>query len=103
MDFYKKLSVEQWAALIPFGIACAAVGYGTKTILDKKLGIGKVNPSVKKNEPKVVDMVDIEDIGNKAVFCRCWRSKKFPYCDGSHNKYNESCDDNTGPLIIQKK
>lgn len=36
---------------------------------------GKINPSVLKSQEKVVDSVDIEDISEKAVFCRCWRSK----------------------------
>ncbi|CAD1476781.1 unnamed protein product, partial [Heterotrigona itama] len=36
---------------------------------------GLVNLSVKKDVNKVVDTVDIEDITEKAVFCRCWRSK----------------------------
>ena len=39
-------------------------------------GVGRVNPNVKKDCPKVVDMIDIEDIKEKAPFCRCWRSKK---------------------------
>ena len=34
------------------------------------------NMSVSKDLEKVVSFVDIEDIGDKAVFCRCWRSKK---------------------------
>lgn len=28
---------------------------------------------------------------------------QFPYCDGSHNKHNEECGDNVGPLIIKRK
>ena len=39
----------------------------------------------------------------KGVFCRCWKSKKFPYCDGSHTKHNEETGDNVGPLIVKKK
>ncbi|MCL4129333.1 UNVERIFIED_CONTAM: hypothetical protein GTU68_023076 [Idotea baltica] len=101
MDFYRDLSKEQWAALLPFGVACAAVGFGIKTFLDSKKG--SCNPCIKKNESKVVDSLDMEDLGDKAVFCRCWRSSKFPYCDGSHNKYNEECGDNVGPLIVKKK
>lgn len=62
-----------------------------------------VNPAIKKDEPKVVDSIDVEDLGNKSVFCRCWRSKKFPYCDGSHVKHNKECNDNVGPLIIQRR
>lgn len=64
-------------------------------------GGGQVNPGVKKDSPKVVDSFDVEDLGKKAVFCRCWRSKKFPYCDGAHAKHNEATGDNVGPLIIQ--
>ena len=81
-----------------------------------------VNLTLKKGESKVVDTVDIEDIGDKKVFCRCWRSAivmitnfyiciisytffniQFPYCDGSHNKHNASTGDNVGPLIVGKK
>ena len=81
-----------------------------------------------------MDTVDIEDMGDKAVFCRyqhhlhivtcgklisstlhelrcttstspsprCWKSKKFPYCDGSHAKHNTVTGDNVGPLIVKK-
>ncbi|CAL1530609.1 unnamed protein product [Lymnaea stagnalis] len=63
----------------------------------------QVNPGIKKNEEKVVNSVDIEDLGDGAAFCRCWRSKKFPYCDGSHNAYNKETGDNVGPLCLKKK
>ena len=49
----------------------------------------------------MVDSVDIEDLGDKGVFCRCWKSEKFPYCDGSHNQHNEESGDNVGPLIVK--
>jgi len=32
--------------------------------------------------------------------CRCWKSKTFPMCDGSHVKHNKDNDDNVGPLIV---
>lgn len=35
-----------------------------------------INSLIKKNEEKVVDTVDVEDIGEKKVFCRCWKSAK---------------------------
>lgn len=49
---------------------------------------------------------DIEDAVSKSdkgvvAYCRCWRSKTFPYCDGSHVKHNKSTGDNTGPLVIK--
>jgi hypothetical protein len=25
----------------------------------------------------------------QAVFCRCWRSEKFPFCDGKHVAHNK--------------
>merc|ERR1719415_312973 len=54
------------------------------------------------HSPRVVDTIDIEDMGDKGVFCRCWKSKKFPYCDGSHSKHNTETGDNVGPLIVKK-
>jgi hypothetical protein len=33
-----------------------------------------VNQNIKKDDSKVVDTFDLEDIGDKKVFCRCWRS-----------------------------
>ncbi|XP_065131328.1 CDGSH iron-sulfur domain-containing protein 1 isoform X2 [Paramisgurnus dabryanus] len=63
----------------------------------------RVNQTINKDSPKVVHSFDIEDIGNKVAYCRCWRSKKFPYCDGAHAKHNEETGDNVGPLIIKKR
>uniref|UniRef100_A0A3P8VIB1 Zgc:110843 n=1 Tax=Cynoglossus semilaevis TaxID=244447 RepID=A0A3P8VIB1_CYNSE len=37
---------------------------------------GQVNTCVSKDSPKVVHSFDMEDIGTKAVYCRCWKSKK---------------------------
>ena len=64
---------------------------------------GRVNLSIKKDVSKVVDSVDIEDIAEKAVFCRCWRSENWPYCDGSHGRHNQEMEDNVGPLVVTKK
>ena len=68
-----------------------------------------VNLKIKKEEAKVVDVVPCGEIENlaefkdgKLVMCRCWRSDKFPYCDGSHVKHNAETGDNVGPLIIKK-
>eukprot|EP00438_Fugacium_kawagutii_P013929 Skav214305 [mRNA] locus=scaffold4513:7866:17993:+ [translate_table: standard] len=32
--------------------------------------------------------------------CRCWQSKKFPYCDGSHKVLNEA-GDIVGPFVVK--
>jgi CDGSH-type Zn-finger protein len=57
-----------------------------------------VNNKIKKTEAKVVDTVDCGEIeriaefkDGKLVMCRCWKSEKFPYCDGAHNAHNKVC------------
>lgn len=63
-----------------------------------------INLKIQKENPKVVNEINIEDLClAKAAYCRCWRSKTFPACDGSHNKHNELTGDNVGPLILKKK
>ena len=81
-----------------------------------------MNRTLSKEKPKVVDILscsgeckDIEDLANdapekmsggkgkgKLVMCRCWKSKCFPYCDGSHVQHNKETGDNVGPLVIKK-
>ena len=37
----------------------------------------KVNLELQKDSPKVVNLLDIEDMdADKVSYCRCWRSKK---------------------------
>ncbi|CAF5091933.1 unnamed protein product, partial [Rotaria magnacalcarata] len=70
-----------------------------------------INKAIKKDVDKVVDKYDIEEVtgqcdaaSNKTVsYCRCWKSKKFPLCDGSHNAWNKETGDNVGPLVLTKK
>jgi len=113
-----SLSVGDWMRLIPFGAAVGGLSYLSMKGLASTPVVGpyiqntmskvpgfqpaRINNSIKLDSPKVVDTVEIEDIGDKAVFCRCWKSKKFPYCDGSHAKHNELTGDNVAPLIVKK-
>lgn len=97
------------SSLDPLSIA---VGVGIGAILSIILGgkgPGICNPSIMKGEAKVAtvcSLKDIEDTVSKSdkgvvAYCRCWRSKKFPYCDGSHVKFNKESGDNTGPLVVK--
>ncbi|TRY70480.1 hypothetical protein TCAL_10316 [Tigriopus californicus] len=113
-----SLGLKDWMRLVPFGVAVGGLSYLSLQGLANTPGVGpalkerlakcpgfrgnRVNENIKMENNKVVDTIDIEDMGDKGVFCRCWKSKKFPYCDGSHNKHNEDTGDNVGPLIVKK-
>jgi len=113
-----SLGVGDWMRLVPFGVAVGGLSYLSLQGLANSPVIGpvvkeklapllgappsRVNTQIQMDCPKVVDTVDIEDIDAKAVYCRCWKSKKFPYCDGTHAKHNKETGDNVGPLIVKK-
>ncbi|GJQ84599.1 hypothetical protein Trydic_g10210 [Trypoxylus dichotomus] len=100
-----RLGVKDWAALIPPTAAVAGltyVAYLAFCPLGRPQPNNIINPNILKTNPKVVDTVDIEDISEKAVFCRCWRSKNWPYCDGSHGPHNKETGDNVGPVVVKR-
>ena len=35
-----------------------------------------INKSVRKFDRRVIDTIDIEDLGEVTNFCRCWKSKR---------------------------
>uniref|UniRef100_A0A8C6K896 Zgc:110843 n=4 Tax=Nothobranchius TaxID=28779 RepID=A0A8C6K896_NOTFU len=99
-----RLTKEHFVVAVPVAVIAAAGGYLVSQYLTRRCcKKSQVNVCVCKDSPKVVHSFDMEDIGTKAVYCRCWKSKKFPYCDGAHTKHNEETGDNVGPLIIKKK
>jgi len=99
----KEVLILLWPTLLVFSVL-----YFTWCALfpdTPKKGTVGINASIHLDRDKVVNNVsvaDIEDTATKA-YCRCWKSKKFPYCDGAHNKHNKECGDNVGPLIIKGK
>ncbi|CAH8590453.1 unnamed protein product [Schistosoma guineensis] len=100
-----RLSLKDVLALTVFGSFSGAIGYAVYTTVMLHLGKRRIliNNDIRKHITKCVDVVDIESITDKKVYCRCWKSSKFPYCDGAHNKHNEETGDNVGPLIIETK
>uniref|UniRef100_A0A671DR37 CDGSH iron-sulfur domain-containing protein 2 n=1 Tax=Rhinolophus ferrumequinum TaxID=59479 RepID=A0A671DR37_RHIFE len=99
--------VSEWLRLLPFLGVLALLGYlAVRPFLPKKKQQkdSLINLKIQKENPKVVNEINIEDLClTKAAYCRCWRSKTVPACDGSHNKHNELTGDNVGPLILKKK
>nr|XP_004663047.1 CDGSH iron-sulfur domain-containing protein 2 isoform X1 [Jaculus jaculus] len=104
---FARLTVSEWLRLLPFLGVLALLGYlAVRPFLLKKKQQkdSLINLKIQKENPKVVNEINIEDLClTKAAYCRCWRSKTFPACDGSHNKHNELTGDNVGPLILKKK
>ncbi|XP_007890065.1 CDGSH iron-sulfur domain-containing protein 2 [Callorhinchus milii] len=102
-----RLTVVEWLRLLPFLGVLALLGYlAIRPFIHRKKQQkdSLINLKIQKENPKVVNEINIEDLHlTKAAYCRCWRSKTFPVCDGSHNKHNELTGDNVGPLIIRKK
>ncbi|XP_005618779.1 CDGSH iron-sulfur domain-containing protein 1 [Canis lupus familiaris] len=95
----------EWIAAVTIAAGTATIGYLAyrRFYVKDHRNKSMVNLHIQKDNPKIVHAYDMEDLGDKTVYCRCWRSKKFPFCDGSHTKHNEETGDNVGPLIIKKK
>jgi CDGSH-type Zn-finger protein len=55
-----------------------------------------INSDVKKEKVITLDLKP----GEKVAICRCWKSAKFPFCDGAHQKLN-AAGDNVGPALVQ--
>ncbi|KAH9514473.1 hypothetical protein Btru_025345 [Bulinus truncatus] len=104
---FANTTSDEWIALAPFFLTVTFILYAmVHTICSRRrrrIPKPKVNFHLQKEDSKVVTQMDIEDLGDKIAFCRCWRSKKFPLCDGSHNKHNDETGDNVGPLLLRKK
>ena len=63
-----------------------------------------IHLKIQKENPKVVNEINIEDFClTKAAYCRCWRSKTFFACEGSHNKHSELTGYDMCSLIPKKE
>ena len=64
----------------------------------------RVNHMIDLKSGKVVHSMKTSELkgsGKNKWYCRCWKSKTFPYCDGAHKKHNEVTGDNVGPLGVK--
>jgi len=97
---YAEWKSDDWIRVLPIAALSAAVA----VVVTQKLMQPKpwVNFQQQKGNPKVATSVDLEDIGDGKAYCRCWRSKQFPLCDGTHNEHNAKTGDNVGPLVVKK-
>ncbi|KAA0198206.1 Zinc finger CDGSH domain-containing protein 1 [Fasciolopsis buskii] len=99
------LSLKELLGLATFGAVTGALGYSVYTTVMVHMSKRKalINLDISKHLNKCATVVDVESIDKKTSYCRCWRSAKFPFCDGAHNKHNEETGDNVGPLVIEPK
>lgn len=71
------LSPEHLVVAVPVAVLSAVGGFLVSQYLNRRCcKKGMVNTCISKDSPKVVHSFDMEDIGSKAVYCRCWKSKK---------------------------
>ncbi|MEE6528043.1 hypothetical protein FKM82_029920, partial [Ascaphus truei] len=72
-------AVSEWLRLLPFLGVLALLGYlAIRPFLLKKKQQkdSLINLKIQKENPKVVNEINIEDLQlAKAAYCRCWRSK----------------------------
>lgn len=72
-------TVSEWLRLLPLLGILALLGYLTiRPFLPKKKKQrdSLINLKIQKENPKVVNEIDIEDLNSANVcYCRCWRSK----------------------------
>uniref|UniRef100_A0A8C4MIF2 CDGSH iron-sulfur domain-containing protein 2 n=1 Tax=Equus asinus asinus TaxID=83772 RepID=A0A8C4MIF2_EQUAS len=75
----KSQRLSEWLRLLPFLGVLALLGYlAVRPFLPKKKQQkdSLINLKIQKENPKVVNEINIEDLClTKAAYCRCWRSK----------------------------
>lgn len=75
----------EWLSLVPFVGTVSLITYVTVKAFQPKPPENKkpaVNLKIQKETAKVVNIIDVEDIGEKVSYCRCWRSKRVSHRKG---------------------
>ncbi|XP_045394102.1 CDGSH iron-sulfur domain-containing protein 2-like [Lemur catta] len=107
ITWFARLTVSAWLWLLPFLGVLILLGYlAIRPFLpkEKQRKDSLINLKIQKENPKVVNEINIEGLClTKAAYCRWCHSKTFSACYGSHSKHNELTGDNVGPPILKKK
>lgn len=101
----KNLSGKDFLHLVVFtGAVAGTVHYGILPLIEAKNN-QRCNNSIELDNAKVVNSVKISKISEEGTkwYCRCWKSKNWPYCDGSHTEHNKKTGDNVGPLGVKNE
>jgi len=99
------LAPSDWMKLLTFSVVCSTAAYRVisscfqrnKTDLRKQ-----VKRSFSFSQIKC-QVINTRDIAPGTKFCRCLKSKDFPYCDGSHNVFTGTCDGEVQPLVVSHR
>ena len=64
--------------MTPFVVTVSILGYAVfRLFVPAKGKPPQINKEIKKDNPKVVDLVEVEDMAkDKMSYCRCWKSSK---------------------------
>ena len=69
------MSEHELTKYIPW-VSTALLGiYVIYQFVKKDKSCDWVNKNVQKDQAKIATLVDIEDLGEKTAYCRCWRTK----------------------------
>ncbi|KAG2455647.1 NFKB1 factor, partial [Polypterus senegalus] len=72
-----KVQKAHLCVAVPVAVAAIGGYLYYHYVCRKRCKKSRINQEIDKDNPKVFHSFDIEDIGTKKVYCRCWRSKKL--------------------------
>lgn len=91
-------------SLVPPTAALAGLGYMSYLAFcpeGRPKPSGRCNKEIRLSEGKVVDSIDVEDIAEKAAFCRCWKSKNVRiFFTILYDRKNSHLSFYSGPIVM---
>eukprot|EP00923_Selenidium_pygospionis_P031925 GHVN01056416.1.p1 GENE.GHVN01056416.1~~GHVN01056416.1.p1 ORF type:complete len:145 (-),score=35.47 GHVN01056416.1:1830-2264(-) len=80
------------------------IAYGSSHLTQSDLSVNESE----KEKVTFMTLTDIEEMckgssSGKCSICRCWKSKTFPKCDGSHRQIPVARGVGVGPFVIMKE